>query len=146
MEIVDEVKREVEKTEVIEESIPASVYHDYPESIQKPIGVYIIGGLNLVGGIVIAILGFVLLGESVNSSSGAGLGIIILMLGVYGLSVGIGLITFKEWARILAMIGYGTNIFVGLFGLPQTIFAIIIAGLILSYLASGNVKLAFEQR
>ena len=146
MEIVDEVKREVEKTETVEESLPVSAYRDYPESIQKPIGVYLIGGLNLVGGIVIAILGLALLGDSSYSSSGAGLGIFILMLGVYGLSVGIGLISFKEWARIMAMIGYGINIFFSLFGLPQTIFSIIIAGLILSYLASGNVKLAFEQR
>lgn len=107
-----------------------------------PIGVMVIGGLNILGGGLICLLAL----ASCFIEGGEPAGLLIAAIAAIPLILGIGLVMLRRWARIGSMIGYGLNIVGGLFLLPASILGVGVSALILMYLSSTGVHDAFDWR
>ena len=92
------------------------------EENKTPTGIKIMGILHIIGGIPL---------------------IVFFGLGLYFIALGWGLLKMKPWARTLSMVTYLILLVIALFFLPESILSVIISGIILLYLNTYNVKLAF---
>jgi hypothetical protein len=74
--------------------------------------------------------------------------VIFLLLAALYVTVGMGLLKLKEWARIIALVLAGLSLLFGLFGLlhfhPFALVRLAIAGSILWYLLQPHVVAAFR--
>jgi len=100
---------------------------------QRPLGVSLLGGLHAFAGPICIIVAF-------GASNGAQAAV-LFAVGIYALSVGIGLLRLRAWARPLAIGGYVLNIVAGI--AQRNPIAIVIALLLIAYLCSAKVKAAF---
>ncbi len=92
------------------------------EENKTPTGIKILGILHIIGGIPL---------------------IVFFGLGLYFIALGWGLLKMKPWARTLTMVTYLILLVITLFFLPESILSVIISGIILLYLNTDKVKLAF---
>jgi len=100
---------------------------------KKPVGLWIIGVLNVVAGSLLTLASFAM----ETAADGA----LLFILGAFSLTVGIGLLNLKPWARYAAIAGYVINIVVSL--AEGNFIGLAVAGLCLGYLFSEKVKMLF---
>ena len=100
---------------------------------QRPLGISLLGWLHAIAGPICMVVAV--------GSSNAAQGALLFALAVYALSVGIGLLRLRSWARPMAIVGYVLNIIGGV-AQPNPI-AVIISVLLIVYLCSAKVKAAF---
>lgn len=110
----------------------------------RPGGITTIAVLNIIGGVIVALGSLV---ASVNEEPLIGL--LGLGFGVFLIGVAIGLLKLKQWARIVAIIGYSINLLGGLVQLGSLpilgLFGIGIAVTVLVYLNTNKVKSTFTK-
>ncbi|MGB5975218.1 MAG: hypothetical protein WBG38_17970 [Nodosilinea sp.] len=136
-------------------------------TIRRPTGITILAVIQLIGGLLSLLfgistvfLGGTLFAAGVVQESGTpaeagyiifGLGIAMLLAGIFGLIAAYGLFTLKGWGWTLAICYSLLNILqsvVSLFqggSVPRSILGPVIAGLILYYLYQPSIKRAFSQ-
>ncbi len=116
----------------------------YSGPSERPLGVTIIAGLQLLSSIVMIFSGYLLV------FVGAGLGFfglgllfggIFLIIGLIGFIIGWGLWTLKSWAWMIAFILNLINVIIAVIGFD--IVSLIIPLIIVIYLNQGEVKAAF---
>jgi hypothetical protein len=144
--------------------------------MQKPVGVIVIAVLDFIGTAIlgcVGLLAFVAMGflasrisEATNGQlppaviAGLGifLGLFCLFFAAVAGALGYGMLSLKEWARIVQMVFAGIGIAFGLLGLLGAmlhfhVFGLIIVGIrlaingaIIWYLLQPHVKAAFQAR
>lgn len=114
-----------------------SALSEVTTGFHRPVGITILGTINIIGGIFLMVLGFSVLAESPFVFW------LFFVLGAFTIVVSLGLLGLKSWARVCAIIGYLLNFFTSLVSLPDSLFALIISSLILIYFFTDNVKRVF---
>ncbi|MDG6942439.1 MAG: hypothetical protein JRN34_05940 [Nitrososphaerota archaeon] len=123
----------------------------------RPAGIAILAILEILGGLIVLLLGvgvavisgslFSALGLALPAGIGVALGGIVAVFGILGLLVGWGLWTGRGWARVLAIILSGIGVLASLaslaLGSVASILGLVIDGAILWYLFRPNVKAFF---
>ena len=99
--------------------------------MERPLGVTIIGILQILGAIV-----YILIGIGFTAFAGV-FGLILLPVGVIALIIGVAVFTGKNWARILMIILGVLDII--------SIVGIVIGIIIVVYFRRQNVKAYFNQ-
>lgn len=114
---------------------------------QRPIGVIVIAIANFLGALLIGLIWIL----AITTGEDIGYSILILPLTVaFAIAVGIGLLQLKNWARVVAFVGYGINILFDVFGFltgpvaSGTIINLAIAAVIIWYLAQPKVAEVFD--
>ena len=102
-----------------------------PTKMERPLGVTIIGILQILGAIVYILIG------TIYTAIFPLLGLILLPIGVIALIVGVALFTGKNWARILMIILGVLDII--------SIVGVIIGIIIVVYFRRQNVVAYFKQ-
>lgn len=128
--------------------------------LNRPVGVTIIGILQIIGGAftVIASLAALVGGSaflatqssedvSLIAGVGVGLGIVFLVVGALSIIIGIGMLKLKPWAWLWTLVLQGVNAVLGAIALisgdASQIIGLAIAGIIFYYLLRPEVKAAF---
>ena len=123
----------------------------------RPMGIAILAVLEILGGLLILLLGlavaavsgtlFSALGLAVPAGVGIAVGGVVVIFGLLGLLVGWGLWTGRRWARILAIILSGLGALASLVALVlgsiPSIVGLVIDVSILWYLFRPNVRAFF---
>ena len=140
--------------------------------MQKPAGVVVIGALYLIGAVLLILCGVaafgvggvfleraasmgMTMGRGIAGGVGTFIGVAAIVFGVIFLVIGIGLISLKNWARMIAMVLAGIFVVLGLlhmlplmihFAIFRVSFVLVrvaINALIVWYLNQPTVKQAF---
>ncbi|MDG6903291.1 MAG: hypothetical protein JRN56_01060 [Nitrososphaerota archaeon] len=123
----------------------------------RPMGIAILAILEILGGLLILLLGlavaavsgtlFSALGLAIPAGIGVAAGGVVVIFGLLGLLVGWGLWTGRGWARILAIILSGLGVLASLVGLAlgsiPSLVGLVIDGFILWYMFRPNVRAFF---
>lgn len=137
-----------------------------PAEQPRPVGVTVLGVLYLVfsGLAALVALAFLVGGSALaaliaqeadlaGGIVGAALGFVAVVIAVFaalGIAVGVGLLKRQTWAWVVAIVFEGFSILGGLGGLAEgdwtSIVGLLIAGLILWYLLTPNVRGWFQRR
>jgi hypothetical protein len=125
-------------------------------SAQRPMGITILAVLAIIGGLFGLLAGCGALGigsfAAGTGVSGGGslliLGVITLINSILLLAFGVGAWTLQPWAWLLGVISQGISVVLGLWNIVTGnagggIISIIIAGVIVYYLMTPEVKRAF---
>ena len=113
----------------------------------RPLGVTILGILQILGGILSIVAGFGLIALAALMTGlellFMAIGAVTLVLGIVGLIVGWGLYTMKSWAWMLAIILNIINIILAIY--PSfNIISMIIPIIIILYLNQADIKSRFR--
>ena len=100
----------------------------------RPVGIAIIGWINIVAGGVFTLAGFAPLET--------GLGPLLVLMGVVSIVFGVGLLRLQRWARVTGIILYVLNVAGGL--AQKNPIAAVVAALLIAYLLSPKVREAFS--
>lgn len=133
---------EVQKT-TLAESIRERGYGGEHVAQTRPGGVTFVAVLNIIGGSIVALLGLAL-----ATPLSPGYGLVLVGSAAFAIVVAAGLLKLQNWARILAMVGYGINIVTGLINLaggsPAGLLQIGIAAAVIFYLCRPQVRECFS--
>ncbi len=113
----------------------------------RPLGVTILGILQILGGILSIVAGFGLIALAALMTGFEllfmAIGAVTLVLGIVGLIVGWGLYTMKSWAWMIAIILNIINIILAIY--PSfNIMSMIIPIIIILYLNQADIKSRFR--
>ncbi len=116
-------------------------------SSDRPLGVTILGILQILGGILSIVAGFGLIALAALMTGlellFMAIGAMTLILGIVGLIVGWGLYTMKSWAWMIAIILNIINIILAIY--PSfNIMSMIIPIIIILYLNQADIKSRFR--
>ncbi|MCU0568980.1 MAG: hypothetical protein MUF49_20570 [Oculatellaceae cyanobacterium Prado106] len=129
----------------------------------RPVGITVLGILQIVRGVVSALLGLVALGggailtstiaSSAEETLAGGaimlIGAVSIILGISGVILGIGMLKLKSWSWIGTLIVQGLVILMALVDLISgsglNIISLAISGVIIFYLLKPEVKVAFRR-
>lgn len=100
---------------------------------KRPGGITFLGWFN-------AVVGCVFMLAALGSKTGPA-AVSLLIAGAFSVIAGVGLLRLSGWGRVLAIIGYVLNIIGGIVQFNPIVIAV--AGLVLAYLYSAQVKAAF---
>lgn len=130
--------------------------------MKRPPGVTFLAVLAIVGGAInilyalpylgvsIALPGSITAGLSVGAAVLASLGVGLLLVGLVQLMFGIGAIGLRPWAWVMGVIGYGFSLITSAVSLATVavtsgmVLTAVVAGIILLYLYSHDVRMAFD--
>lgn len=116
-------------------------------------GVTVIAVLNIIGGAIVALLALVALGagpEELDLEPGevAAGAIFLMALAALQITVSVGLLRLRNWARITAIVLYSLGVLLGFFelvsGNPAGLMKIVIGLIAAIYLGSEGVRDAFD--
>ncbi|WP_367873363.1 hypothetical protein [Luteolibacter sp. Populi] len=117
------------------------------EHIKHEASVKGVGSLYFIGSLFLVIGGAGLIIAAVGGNAGAaevGLMVLLPALGILGFWVGYGLRKLSPAARVVAGVLTGINLVLSIFGLPQSILAILINTYILNLLFSKKGAMVFS--
>ncbi len=114
---------------------------------RRPGGVTFLAGLNIVGAVIVGIIGLVAVQFLQDASLAALYGTIGIGVMVFNITISVGLLRLKNWARIIAIVGYSLGALGGLITLasgdPLGLFQLAVAIAIITYLSRRHVRQAF---
>jgi hypothetical protein len=99
----------------------------------RPLGIAVIGWINIVGGVVIALAGF--------APQAAPAGPVLVFAGILSVALAVALLRLQRWARVTFIALYVLNSAVGLAEMNP--IAVVVSALLIAYLLSPKVKDAF---
>ena len=114
---------------------------------ERPGGVTFLAVLNIIGAVIVGIIGLAALQYLQDASLAALYGTIGIGVMVFNITISVGLLRLKNWARIIAIVGYSLGAIGGLITLatgdPLGLFQLAVAITIIIYLNRHHVRQAF---
>lgn len=107
---------------------------DSNEATRRPGGISFIAGINLLGAVVVLLAAFGVDDSAVTAA--------LFALGALALTMAIGLLGMRPWARWAAIASYVLNCILSLVQFNP--IALIVSGLLIRYLLSDPVATAFQ--
>jgi len=115
------------------------------ERRDRPAGVTVIAVLNIIGAVILGLIGLAAIGAGDPDLTAGGL--FLLVMAAFTLTVAVGLLRLRNWARITATIMYGLNTLMAfielVMGNPAALVGLGVALTMLIYLNREHVREAF---